>query len=280
MAHPTSILHQQLIHAIQPRERMITAYSGGIDSTLVAVVARQTLGRDAAPAIIGDSASLPRRELDEARTLAQQLDLQLIEIKPGEQDDPDYQKNHGDRCYHCKSHLYESLWQKADELGIQFIANGTNADDLGDHRPGLDAAREARIVSPLLEAGLSKADVRALAEYLDLPNADKPAAACLSSRLAYGTPVTPERLTRVEAAENALHELGFTGFRVRYHEAPAPIARIEVPLDQIERLTREPVRSAVLNKFHKAGFTYITLDLAGFRSGSGNVVLTVGETQG
>ena len=248
--------------------RLITAYSGGVDSTLVAVVARQVLGRDAAPAVIGDSASLPRHELAEARRIAEAFDLQLVEVNPGEQDDPDYQANAGDRCYHCKSHLYDALWSLADERGIEHVANGTNADDLGDHRPGLDAARERRVVSPLLDAGLGKADVRALAERYGLPNADKPAAACLASRIPYGTAVTPRRLGMVERAEDALRDLGFRGFRVRHHET---VARIEVPADQLALAVDR--REQIVERLTEAGYTYVALDLAGFRSGSGNAVL-------
>jgi uncharacterized protein len=264
-------LMQRLAEVIRPRRRMITAYSGGVDSTVVAAVARQTLGRENAPAAIGVSASLPERELVEARAIATQLDLQLIEVNPGEQADPNYQANAGDRCYFCKSHLYESLHGLARELGISFIANGTNTDDLGDHRPGLVAAAEAQVVSPLLEAGMSKADVRTLAEHLNLPNADKPAAACLASRIPYGTPVTLERLSKVEEAEAVLHELGFRGFRVRHHES---IARIELPLEQMGRMLDERTREQVVARLGAIGYTYVTLDLAGFRSGSGNVMLT------
>ena len=187
------------------------------------------MGKAAAPAALGDSASLPRRELAAARELAAMLDLDLIEVAPGEQHDPGYIANAGDRCYFCKSHLYDVMQDAARQRGIATIANGTNVDDLGDHRPGLVAAGEARVVSPLVEAELTKSDVRDLARLLGLPNADKPAAACLSSRLPYGTPVTRERLEQVEAAEEALQDLGFTGFRVRHHES---VARLEVPDDQ------------------------------------------------
>lgn len=268
-------LGQRLADVIRPRGRMLTAYSGGVDSTVVAVVARQMLGRDEAPAVIGDSASLPRRELDEARRLARELDLRLIEINPGEQADPNYQANAGNRCYFCKSHLYESLHKIAADLGFEFIANGTNTDDLGDHRPGLRAAKEAEVISPLLEAGLSKAEVRTLARHLGLPNADKPAAACLASRIPYGTAVTPQRLATVETAEDALYGLGFRGFRVRHHDT---VARIELPADQLPRILDPDLRTRVVEAMKQAGYLYVTLDLAGFRSGSGNALLTAAET--
>lgn len=266
--------------AIRPRGRMITAYSGGIDSTLVAAAARRALGRADAPAAIGDSASLPRQELDEARAIAAQLDLELLTVAPGEQDDARYQANDGRRCYFCKTHLYASLHELAAELDIGFIANGTNVDDLGDHRPGLVAAGEAQVVSPLVEAGLGKQQVRLVARHLGLPNWDKPAAACLASRLPYGTEVTPQRLTQVERAESVLRGLGFTGFRVRHHET---VARIELPWDQVARLMDEQVRAGVIAGLKDAGYTFIALDLEGFRSGSGNVLLTsltINESEG
>ena len=253
--------------------RVMTAFSGGVDSTLVAAVARRTLGREAAPAALGDSASLPRRELAEARALAAGLDLRLVEVNPNEQDDPGYVANAGDRCYFCKTHLYRVLQEAARGLGVGYIANGTNVDDLGDHRPGLRAADEAQVVSPLVEAGLDKAAVRAAARSLGLPNADKPAAACLSSRLPYGTPVTPERLQQVEDAEDALHRLGLRGFRVRHHER---VARLEVPPDQWTGLLEPGRRERAVAAVKAAGFAYVALDLEGFRSGSGNVTLTVG----
>jgi len=259
---------------------LLTAYSGGVDSTVVAAVARRVLGREAAPAAIGDSASLPRHELDEARAIAAFLDVHLIEVQPGEQANADYQANRGDRCYFCKSHLYDALHALADARGIAHIANGTNIDDTGDHRPGLTAASENRIVSPLLDAGLNKSDVRAIAAHLHLPNADKPAAACLASRLAYGTTVTPKRLTMIEQAEDVLRELKFRGFRVRHHEAgAATIARIEVPIEQLPRLVEPDTRQTINAALDDLGYTYITIDLAGFRSGSGNIVLADAPTR-
>ncbi len=260
----------RLAAVIEPRRKLLTAYSGGVDSTVVAAAARRALGKADAPAAIGDSASLPRHELDEARAIATQLDLELVEVQPGEQDDPNYQANAGDRCYFCKSHLYACLWTLADDRGIAYIANGTNADDLGDHRPGLDAARENRIVSPLLEAGLGKAEVRTIAQALGLPNADKPAAACLASRIPFGTAVTPERLAMIEQAEEALRELGFRGLRVRHHEG---VARIEVPPAQLPQLVDERIRGQIVEQLTAIGYVYVTVDLAGFRSGSGNAML-------
>ncbi|MEO0476686.1 MAG: ATP-dependent sacrificial sulfur transferase LarE [Planctomycetota bacterium] len=254
-------------------ERVLTAYSGGIDSTLVAAVAGRVLGADQAPAVIGDSPSLPRSELADAKQLAVDLGLTLIVIAPNEQNDPGYQANAGNRCYFCKTHLYASLQFYAGEHGYDTIFNGTNADDLGDHRPGLIAADEARVVSPLVEAGLDKQAVRAIAQHLGLPNWDKPAAACLASRIPYGTEVTLERLAQVEQAEEALRAVGFVGLRVRHHEQ---VARIELPADQMQQMLDPSVRLEVAEAVKAAGFLYVALDLEGFRSGSGNVALTVG----
>lgn len=265
-----------LEQAIAPRGRVMTAYSGGVDSTLAAAAARRVLGKSAAPAVIGDSPSLPRSELAQAVALAESLDLDLHVVSPDEQDDPGYIRNAGDRCYFCKTHLYDTLHKAASDLGVRWIANGTNADDLGDHRPGLRAAEEAQVISPLLEAGLGKAQVRAVAHHLGLPNADKPAAACLASRIPYGTEVTPEHLAQVEQAEDALRSLGFAGFRVRHH---GQVARIELPEDQLHQTLEPGVRQAIVSAVEHAGFLFAAIDLAGFRSGSGNIALTVGHSQ-
>jgi uncharacterized protein len=223
---------------------------------------------------------LPREELRQVRQLAKQLDLELIEVEPDELSDVRYQANTGDRCYFCKTHLYEHLEGLARRLGIRCIANGANVDDTGDHRPGMVAASEHQVISPLIEAGLGKKQVRQLAEALGLPNADKPAAACLASRIQYGTAVTAQRLAMVEAAERQLHAMGFEACRVRYHEAgdqpAARIARIEVPLADLPSLCAQPSRQRLLDALQQAGFDYITLDLAGLRSGSGNVLLSIG----
>ncbi len=265
----------RLEQVIRDRGRMLIAYSGGVDSTLVAVVARRVLGKDNAPAVIGDSPSLPRHELHEARRIANELDLKLIEVRPGEQDDAGYQANAGDRCYFCKTHLYDAMTRLSRQWGIPFIANGTNTDDLGDHRPGLQAADEAQVVSPLIEAGFGKEEVRVAARSLGLPNWDKPAAACLASRVPYGQTVTPELLRQIEQAEDALRDLGFVGFRVRHHDQ---VARIELPLDQLPRLLEPKLREEVARRIREAGYLYVAVDLEGFRSGSANLALTISAT--
>ena len=279
-------LWRSLLTTFDDRSRVLVAYSGGVDSTLVAAAAHAALGPDTeadrfALAVVGDSPSLPRSELAQARDIAAARGWALRAVRPGEQDSLGYRANAGDRCYYCKTHLYEAMQRLARDLGATHIANGTNVDDLGDHRPGLRAADEAAVVSPLVDAQLGKAQVRELARWLGLPNADKPAAACLASRVPYGTEVTPETLARIEAAEACLHRLGFTGFRVRDHH---PVARIELPWNQVARLadaSPDPdtppgdLRHAVVHGLKAAGYTYIALDLEGFRSGSGNAVLTI-----
>ncbi|WP_200761701.1 ATP-dependent sacrificial sulfur transferase LarE [Poriferisphaera corsica] len=256
---------------------LLTAYSGGIDSTLIAVVARQVLGKTKGVAVIADSPSLPRYELEEAVAIAARHDIDLVVAKPGEMDDAGYVRNEGDRCYFCKSHLYESVEQVAEMRGTEWVANGTNLDDLGDYRPGLKAAEEAKVVSPLVEAGMDKRDVREIAKLVGIQSWDKPAAACLSSRIPYGVPVTKERLERVEGAERGLRSLGMRAFRVRHHE---DVARVELNQDDLVRVVGDvDLRQRVIGVVKAAGYTYVSVDLEGFRSGSGNLVLTINQSE-
>ncbi|HEY1186300.1 MAG TPA: ATP-dependent sacrificial sulfur transferase LarE [Gemmata sp.] len=243
------------------------AFSGGIDSTVVAKAAFLALGEQAV-AVTADSASVARSELHDARELAKLIGIRHVIVRTDEFSNPDYTKNDGTRCYHCKSELYGTVESILPELEVPVVVSGANLDDLGDYRPGLVAAAEHAVRHPLQEAGFTKADVRALALYWELPTWDKPAAPCLSSRMAPGVAVTPERTKRVEDAEALLRSLGLRECRVRYHEGD--LARIEVPASELATLANEPVRSELTRTLHGLGFKFVTLDLDGFRSGSLN----------
>jgi pyridinium-3,5-biscarboxylic acid mononucleotide sulfurtransferase len=265
---------QQKLEALRETVRslgsVLVCFSGGIDSALVLAVARKELG-DGAVALTAVSPSLPLSERGDAERIAREIGARHHFAPSHELDREGYAKNGPDRCFHCKSELYDIAEKLRSELGLLTIANGTNLDDLGDHRPGLEAARRAGVKSPLLDAGLGKSDVRAVARLLDLDVWDKPAAACLSSRIPYGTSVTPERLERIGGFEAELRALGLRQVRVRFHDS---IARIEVALDELERLLAPGVREAVVEAGKRHGFRFVTLDLAGYRQGSHNEVLT------
>jgi uncharacterized protein len=240
------------------------AYSGGVDSTLLTRIAHDELG-ERAVAVTADSASLPRRELEEAVGIAAAIGVRHVCIEAREVDDPDYLANTPDRCYVCKRRVGEALLAFARAEGFRCVVDGGNADDLGDHRPGRRAAQELGIRSPLQELGLTKADVREMARSLGLPNWDKPSAACLSSRVPYGEPITLEALRQVENAEGYLRDLGLRQVRVRHH---GPVARLEIDPPDFARVLEK--RTEVVAALRGLGFTYIALDLAGFRSGSMN----------
>ena len=248
------------------------AYSGGVDSAVLAQAARLALGDDAV-AVTAVSPSLAAGELDAARDLAVRIGIRHEVIHTAELDNPLYTQNAPDRCYHCKTELYTRLAGLAGRLGVAVIVNGANVDDVGDHRPGMTAAAEQSVRSPLLQCGLTKVEVRDLARHWQLPVWDKPATPCLSSRIAYGESVTAERLRRIDLAEQALCDECLGAVRVRYHQGD--VARIEVPVEAIERLCRPAVRLRLVERLKSLGFKYVTLDLEGFRSGSQNEVLTV-----
>ena len=255
---------------------VIVAYSGGVDSAFLAAAANDALGRGAL-AVTAKSPSLAPAELKEAVELAERLGLNHRIVETHEVEREDYAANNPNRCFFCKDELYTYLSAYAREEGYEHIANGTNTDDLGDFRPGLNAAKQYGVRSPMVEADLSKADIRELSKDMDLPTWDKPAQACLSSRIPYGSMVTVEALTRIAQAEEFLHGLGIRQLRVRHHDT---IARIEVEPQDFLTLTDEAVRERVVAKFREIGYSYVTLDLQGFRSGSMNEVLAALRRRG
>lgn len=250
-------------------ESVVVAYSGGLDSAFVLAIAHQTLG-ERAIGLTAWSPSVPQRERADAARIASMLGARHMVVESQEIHDPRYAANPENRCFFCKSELYQQTERKRIELGFAHVVNGTNVDDLGDYRPGLEAATNAGVKSPLVDAGLRKQEIRALAKDLGLDFWDKPAAACLSSRIPYGTAVTTERLSQVERFEDALHELGLRQVRVRHHEQ---LARIEVAKEQLEAAFA--AREAIVAAGKAAGFVHISLDLAGYRTGSLNAALRV-----
>lgn len=252
---------------------VVIGYSGGIDSTLVAQVAHEALG-ERALAVIADSESLMRSEFQAAIELAKSLNISLRVVRTEELANPNYSSNPANRCFFCKDELFTHLNAIADKEGFRFVADGANQDDRGDYRPGLEAASKHRVRHPLQEAGFTKAEVRDLAKQMGLPNWDKPAMPCLSSRFPYGTAITAEKLAMVAAAEEALKAMGFRNYRVRHHEAGKDImARIELSPEDFPRMAEPVVHKTVALALRKAGYHYITLDLEGFRSGRLNEVL-------
>ncbi|MCX6144927.1 MAG: ATP-dependent sacrificial sulfur transferase LarE [Ignavibacteriales bacterium] len=246
-------------------------FSGGIDSTLLIRVATEVLG-DKALAVIGRSETYPTREFEEAVQLADSFGSRYRIVNTEETDNLKFRENPPDRCYFCKTELFGKLNSIAKEEGIHWTADGTIIDDLGDFRPGMKAKSEQSVRSPLLEAGFNKADVRALAFELNIPTWDKPSFACLSSRFPYGQGITKENLTKVDAAETFMRDLGFRFFRVRHHDDRT--ARLEISPQEIHRLFEVPLREKIVGKMKELGFVYVTLDLQGFRSGSMNEILT------
>ncbi len=249
---------------------VLVCFSGGIDSTLVLSLAQRVLGEQAV-GLTAVSPSLPASERADAERIARELGARHLFVDSHEIERAGYVQNGPDRCFHCKSELYEIARLKATELGLAAVANGTNTDDLGDYRPGLEAARNAGVKSPLVDAGFGKEDVRNAARTLGIDAWDKPAAACLSSRIPYGTSVTRERLAQIGGFEAELKALGLRQVRVRFH---AEVARIEVALEELPRLLEAAVREGALAAGKRHGFRYVTLDLGGYRQGSHNEVLS------
>lgn len=260
----------QLTTRLKELQKVVIGFSGGIDSTLILKVAIDILGPANVWAVTGDSESLLPEELEFCRELGRKIGVlpsHFMEIKTNELSDPNYKANPIDRCFYCKSELFNRLQEIAKNVGALYILDGSNADDKGDYRPGRKAAANLGVVSPLAEAGITKAEIRELAKDYGLPNWDKPALACLSSRIPYGSPVTVEKLNQIARAEQYLHSLGFTQLRVRHHDK---IARIELLKNQISRLYENGLADKVTTQLKEIGFTYVAVDLQGYRSGSMN----------
>ncbi len=267
---------KRLTAILKAYDRLVVAFSGGVDSTFLLAAARDALAEHVT-AVTVDSPIHSRREIREALETAAALGVKHIVVPFAEIKDPGFLANPPDRCYTCKQLLFSEMIRMAASMGVERIAHGVNIDDLGDYRPGLRAAEEMGVVAPLVEAGLNKADIRALSRRMGLPTWNKPAMACLASRIPYGRPITPTALKMVEAAEEVLYELGFSGCRVRHH---GDVARVEMAARDLNRAMRRTVRSQILKGLQEIGFTHVAVDLEGYVPGSLNRVLAGQAAEG
>jgi uncharacterized protein len=270
-AEVLSAKSQRLQEQLRSLGRLLVAYSGGVDSAFLAWSAHRTLGENVL-AVLADSPSLARSQMQDAVAFANEEGIPLAIVQTEEMERAEYRKNDASRCFHCKDELFTMMEEFRSEHDFDVIAYGVNVDDQGDYRPGQQAARQHGVVAPLLDAGLTKNDIRELARIAGLRIWDKPASACLSSRIEYGRPVTPEALRAVERGEEALRQMGFRQFRVRHH---GDIVRIEIARDELPRALTPEMAVKFTKIFKALGFPYVTLDLEGFRSGSMNAVLPV-----
>jgi pyridinium-3,5-biscarboxylic acid mononucleotide sulfurtransferase len=261
---------------LQESDRLLVAFSAGVDSTFLLKAAHLAVGTRAI-ALTASSASVPPGELDAAKTFAASLGCRHLVLESHELDNPSYSGNPVNRCFFCKDELYRICRTEADKLGVETIVDGTNLDDLKDHRPGLKAADEWGVRHPLVEAEMTKDEIRGYSRQLNLPTWNKPSSPCLSSRFPYGTEINVERLKKIAHCEMFLKELNFREFRVRFH---GDLARIEVAQNEIHRLVEKPTRDAIVATFKRAGFSYVSVDLQGFRSGSLNETAVPGALAG